>query len=123
MAIYVPGPRFCLLSGKTVRIAVHCMQIEVCWWFPGLPFVILNTLCGAYATYGLANLRYEWHAILLYGVIIVLQSIIAIQLMIFCVYLTPNQVIYLLIILPFATSSSLFWILLGTGHPSVQGLH
>jgi len=58
----------------------------------GLPFVILNTLCGAYAAYGLAGLRYEWHAILLYGVIIALQSIIAIQLMIFCVYLTPNQV-------------------------------
>lgn len=58
----------------------------------GLPFVILNTLCGAYAAYGLAGLQYEWRAILIYGVIIVLQSIIAIQLMIFCVYLTPNQV-------------------------------
>ena len=58
----------------------------------GLPFVILNTLCGAYTIYGLAGLRYEWHGILLYGVMITLQSIIAIQLMIFCVYLTPNQV-------------------------------
>ncbi len=54
--------------------------------------MIVNTLCGAYAVYGLAGLHYEWRAILLYGVIMVLQSIIAIQLMIFCVYLTPNQV-------------------------------
>lgn len=57
----------------------------------GTPFVVLNTLCGALAAYGFAGLRYTAAAIILYAVIIVLQSLIAIQLLIFCVYATPNQ--------------------------------
>lgn len=60
----------------------------------GTPFVILNTLCGALAAYGFAGLRYTASAIILFAVILVLQSLIAIQLLIFCVYATPNQVYY-----------------------------
>ena len=58
----------------------------------GTPFVVLNTLCGALAAYGLAGLRYTLKHIVLYALIIVLQSLIAIQLLIFSVYATPNQV-------------------------------
>lgn len=54
--------------------------------------MVLNTLCGALAAYGFAGLRYTWHAIILFAVILVLQSLIAIQLLIFSVYATPNQV-------------------------------
>lgn len=60
----------------------------------GFPFIAINTLCGAYAIYGLSGLRYTYGSILLFGVLMVLQAIIAIQLMTFCVYLTPNQVCF-----------------------------
>ncbi|CAL5218719.1 g432 [Coccomyxa viridis] len=56
-----------------------------------LPFIIVNTLCGALAAYGFAGLRYSPAAILLYSVILVLQSLIAIQVMVFCVYVSANQ--------------------------------
>ncbi len=52
---------------------------------------MLNSLCGAYAAYGFSALRYTAAAIILYGVMIALQSLIAIQIMITCVYLTSNQ--------------------------------
>jgi hypothetical protein len=52
----------------------------------------VNTVLGSYAAYGLVGLRYEWRAILGFGGIMLLQSLIAIQLMIFSVYVTPNQV-------------------------------
>ena len=58
----------------------------------GTPFVVLNTLCGALAAYGFAGLRYTAAAIILFAVILVIQSLIAIQLLVFCVYATPNQV-------------------------------
>ena len=58
----------------------------------GLPFIIVNTLCGALAAYGFAGLRYTPAAILLYSVILVLQSLIAIQVMVFCVYVSASQV-------------------------------
>ncbi len=54
--------------------------------------MVLNTLCGALAAYGLAGLRYTAKHIVLYALTIVLQSLIAIQLLIFSVYATPNQV-------------------------------
>ena len=57
----------------------------------GFPFIVLNSLCGAYAAYGFSALRYTAAAIILYGVMIALQSLIAIQIMITCVYLTSNQ--------------------------------
>ncbi len=53
---------------------------------------MLNTLCGSYAIYGLSGLRYAAGPIILFGVLMVLQAVIAIQLLTFCVYLTPNQV-------------------------------
>ena len=58
----------------------------------GLPFITVNTLCGALAAYGFAGLRYTPAAILLYSVILVLQSLIAIQVMVFCVYVSATQV-------------------------------
>ena len=57
----------------------------------GFPFILLNTLCGAYCAYGLSALRYTASAVLLWGVMMALNALIAIQLMVFCVYLTPNQ--------------------------------
>ena len=64
---------------------------KLCCTWPGLPFILLNTLCGAYCAYGLASLRYTAAAVLLWGVLMALNALIAIQLMVFCVYLTPNQ--------------------------------
>ena len=58
----------------------------------GLPFIVINTLCGALAAYGFAGLRYTPAAIILYSIILVLQSLIAIQVMVFCVYVSSNQV-------------------------------
>ncbi len=58
----------------------------------GLPFILVNTLCGAFAAYGFSGLRYTPAAIVLYGVIMLLQSLIAIQVLVFCVYVTSNQV-------------------------------
>ena len=60
--------------------------------FAVLPFIVINTLCGALAAYGFAGLRYTPTAIILYSVILVLQSLIAIQVMVFCVYVSSNQV-------------------------------
>ena len=56
-----------------------------------MPFIIVNTMCGAYAAYGFAGLRYTGAAVALYGVMLVLQSLIAIQVMVFSVYVSPNQ--------------------------------
>ena len=58
----------------------------------GLPFVVVNTLCGALAAYGFAGLRYTAAAIVLFGIILVLQSLIAIQILVFCVYVSSDQV-------------------------------
>ena len=57
------------------------------------PFIVLNTVVGAFATYGLAGLRYQGKALVLFAIIVVIQSLVAIQLMTFCVWLTPNQVL------------------------------
>ena len=58
----------------------------------GLPFIVINTLLGSLTTYGLSGLRYEGSAIVLFAIVLVLQSLVAIQLMTFCVWVTPNQV-------------------------------
>ena len=57
----------------------------------GVPFVILNTICGALASYGLAGLRYQGAAIVLYSIIIVFSSLVAIQFLTLCVWAFPNQ--------------------------------
>ena len=56
------------------------------------PFIVLNTVVGALAAYGLSGLRYQGQALVLFAVIMVVQSLVAIQLLTFCVWLTPNQV-------------------------------
>ena len=57
----------------------------------GFPFIVLNTVCGSLAAYGFAGLRYTPRAIILFQVMLVLQSLAAVQLLILCVYATPTQ--------------------------------
>ena len=45
-----------------------------------MPFVIVNSLCGALVAYGLAGLRLTAHSLLINLVITALQSMISIQL-------------------------------------------
>ena len=47
---------------------------------PGVPFVIINSLCGSLAAYGLAGLRYTASAVIFNSLITALQSLISIQL-------------------------------------------
>ena len=56
-----------------------------------LPFICLNVLAGGLTMYGLANLRYEGWAIGAFCGLLLLQSLVAIQVVMFAVYLTPNQ--------------------------------
>lgn len=56
-----------------------------------LPFICLNVLAGGLTMYGLANLRYEGWAIGEFCGLLLLQSLVAIQVVMFAVYLTPNQ--------------------------------
>ena len=57
----------------------------------GAPFVCLNTLVGGLAAYGLAGLRAESWAVAQFALMLVLQSLVAIQTMVLSVYITPNQ--------------------------------
>ena len=57
----------------------------------GAPFVCLNTLVGGLAAYGLAGLRAEPWAVAQFALMLVLQSLVAIQVMVLSVYITPNQ--------------------------------
>lgn len=57
----------------------------------GAPFVCLNTLVGGLAAYGLAGLRTEPWAVAQFALMLVLQSLVAIQVMVLSVYITPNQ--------------------------------
>jgi hypothetical protein len=56
------------------------------------PFVVLNTLIGGFAAYGLAALKPGVKHVVIYGLLQSLQALTAVQLMVFAVYLTPNQV-------------------------------
>ena len=58
----------------------------------GTPFVIVNTIAGGLMAFGLTGLRYTGKSIVLYLVVLCLQSLTSNQLQIFCVWLTPNQV-------------------------------
>ena len=49
-------------------------------------------MCGSLAAYGFAGLRYTPSAIILFQVMLVLQSLAAVQLLVLCVYVTPTQV-------------------------------
>ena len=50
----------------------------------GIPFVIVNSLCGALVAYGLAGLRLTAHALIINLCITALQSMISIQLQVRC---------------------------------------
>ena len=78
---------------------IHCLLRGLpCSWYQsicpcaGLPFVVINTLCGALAAYGFAGLRYTPAAVVLFGIILLMQSLIAIQILVFCVYVSSDQV-------------------------------
>lgn len=53
--------------------------------------MVLNTLVGSLAAYGLAGLRPDPWAVGQFSVVLVLQSLVAIQIMILSVFITPNQ--------------------------------
>ena len=58
----------------------------------GLPFIVVTSIAGAFTTYGLSGLRYQGKALVLFAVVVVLTSLVSIQFLTFCVWLTPNQV-------------------------------
>ena len=55
----------------------------------GIPFVIVNSLCGALVAYGLAGLRLTAHALIINLCITALQSMISIQLQVRCRIVSP----------------------------------
>ena len=55
----------------------------------GIPFVIVNSLCGALVAYGLAGLRLTAHALIINLCITALQSMISIQLQARCRPVSP----------------------------------
>ena len=69
----------------------HPLSYYVANSLAGAPFVILNTLVGGYAAYGLAALTNKWKNIIVFGALQALQGLCAVQLMVLAVYLTPNQ--------------------------------
>ena len=72
-------------SYQHTGVSVRCMPSA------GFPFIVLNTVCGSLAAYGFAGLRYTPSAIILFQVMLVLQSLAAVQLLILCVDATPTQ--------------------------------
>ena len=58
----------------------------------GLPGIVVNTLLGSYAAYGMAGLRNDASSVVLFGLVNVLQAMVAMQVLIACVFLTTNQV-------------------------------
>ena len=57
----------------------------------GTPFIIVNTVVGSLAAYGLGGLNAEGGAIVLNTMLVALQSLVSTQFQIACVLLTPNQ--------------------------------
>jgi hypothetical protein len=57
----------------------------------GAPFVVANTLVGGLAAYGLAGLRPGAWAVGRFALVLALQSLVAVQVMVLSVFLTPNQ--------------------------------
>jgi len=55
------------------------------------PFIALNAAIGGLSAYGLANLRYTPQAVFIYATLAAVGALIAVQLVVLCVYLTPNQ--------------------------------
>ena len=57
----------------------------------GAPFVVLNTVVGSLAAYGLGGLQASFTAVLLNVLLVALHSLVATQFQIACVLATPNQ--------------------------------
>lgn len=76
---------------KFKRRAFKCTRL-ILSAVTGTPFVIVNTIAGGLMAFGLTGLRYSGKSIVLYLVVLCLQSLTSNQLQIFCVWLTPNQV-------------------------------
>ena len=57
----------------------------------GAPFIVLNTVIGSLAAYGLGGLNAKFTAVLLNVMLVALQSLVATQFQIACVLATPNQ--------------------------------
>lgn len=57
-----------------------------------LPFIILFSVLGGFVTYGMVGLRPEWRAIALFGVLMCLVSMCAIQLLVYFTYSSATQV-------------------------------
>jgi len=57
-----------------------------------LPFIILFSVLGGFVTYGMVGLRPEWKAIVLFGVLMCLVSMCAIQLLVYFTYSSATQV-------------------------------
>ena len=80
--------RFFFPPRPQTRIARTSSQLQV---IAGVPGVIVNSLAGSLTAYGLAGLRPDVSAIAVNSAIVCVQSLISIQLQVFCVWLTPNQ--------------------------------
>ncbi|BDA42962.1 ABC transporter G family member 22 [Coccomyxa sp. Obi] len=89
MSFYVADRRF--FAADISNDLYHPSAYYLSSVIASIPFVIINSLCGCLCAYGLAGLRLSAHAVLLNLCITALQSMISIQLQVFCVWLTPNQ--------------------------------
>ena len=59
----------------------------------GIPSVVISTLMGPYVAYGMTGMRNDTSSIILFGVVNVIQALVAGQLLIACIFLTSNQVL------------------------------
>ena len=73
------------------------------------PFIVANALVGGYIAYGLSALRWSLSAVITFGVLQSVNALVAVQCVVLCVYLTPNQDIAFVL----ATSYVAISILLG----------
>ncbi|KAK9802008.1 hypothetical protein WJX73_010401 [Symbiochloris irregularis] len=89
MSFYVADRKF--YAADVASKLYHPSAYYVATMAAAFPFIVLNTVLGALTMYGLSGLRYQGHALVLFAVILVIQSLVAIQLLTFCVWLTPNQ--------------------------------
>ena len=90
MSLYVADRAF--YAADVAAGLYHPLAYYVANSLASAPFVVLNTLIGGFASYGLAALKPGARHVVIYGLLQSLQALTAVQLMVFAVYLTPNQV-------------------------------
>ena len=90
MSLYVADRAF--YAADVAAGLYHPLAYYVANSLASAPFVVLNTLIGGFASYGLAALKTGARHVVIYGLLQSLQALTAVQLMVFAVYLTPNQV-------------------------------